>query len=164
MKMLFSALAVTLVAAAPVAAQAPAAKPPAAPAPTPVTRAAFVANVDTSFKRNDANKDGFLTKAEIGATQARAAQQVQARLTVRRKEAFDKVDANRDGAISFSEFAAAMPVAKADDGTQAIAVLDTNKDGRVSTEEFRSPAVKRFDGIDKNRDGIASLDELRAQK
>lgn len=166
MKMLFSALALTMASAAQAATPVavPKAAAPAAKAPTPVTRAAFVANVDTSFQRNDANRDGFLTKAEIAATEARAQQQVEARLTVRRKEAFDRVDANHDGTVSFAEFAAAMPGVKADDGTKAIAVLDTNKDGRVSIEEFRAPAVKRFDSVDKNRDGIASVDEMRAPK
>ena len=136
----------------------------AAPTPKAVTRAAFIANVDANFQRNDTNHDGSLSKAEIAATELRAQQQLDARLTVRRKEAFDRVDTNHDGSVSFAEFAAASPTPKADDGSKAIAVLDTNRDGKVSVEEFRAPALKRFDAVDKDRDGVASVDEMRGKK
>lgn len=162
MKMLISALALATASAVQAATPAPA--PVAAAVPKAITRAAFIANVDTNFQRNDANRDGSLTKVEIGATEARAQQQLDARLTVRRKEAFDRVDANHDGSVSFAEFAAASPTPKADDGSKAIAVLDTNRDGKVSVEEFRAPALKRFEAVDKNHDGIASVDEMRGNK
>ena len=133
MKMLISVLA--LATASAVQAAAPVAPAPAAaPAPKPVTRAAFIANVDTNFQRNDTNRDGSLSKAEIAATELRAQQQLDARLTVRRKEAFDRIDTNHDGSVSFAEFAAASPTPKADDGSKAIAVLDTNRDGSVADD------------------------------
>ena len=161
MRFVFFGLALALATAASAATPAPPATPSA---PTPVTRAAFVANVDTSFQRNDANRDGFLTKAEIAASELRAQQQLEARLTVRRKAAFDRVDTNHDGSLSFAEFAAAMPAPKVDDGSKAIAALDSDKDGKVSLAEFRTPALKRFESVDKNGDGVASVDELRGSK
>ena len=143
-----------------------AARPVAVPAPAatakPVTRVMFTKDIDSSFQRVDANKDGFVTQTEIAAAEARAQATVQAQFTVRRKQAFDRLDANKDGQVSFAEFAAGSPGPKlATNGQQALVQLDTNKDGRVTLVEFRVPAMRRFERIDANRDGTATVEEQR---
>jgi len=122
----------------------------------------FTKDVDTSFQRVDANKDGFVTKNEIAVAEARAQATVQAQFTVRRKQAFDRLDTNKDGQVSFAEFAAGSPGPRvATNGQQALTQLDANKDGRVTLVEFRVPAMRRFERIDANRDGTATVEEQR---
>ena len=40
--------------------------------------------------------------------------------------------------------------------------LDKNKDGRVSADEYRAPALARFDTADTNKDGTLSQAEREA--
>jgi hypothetical protein len=40
--------------------------------------------------------------------------------------------------------------------------LDKNKDGRVAADEYRTPALTRFDSIDTNHDGVLSDAERKA--
>ena len=83
-----------------------------APAPAPQTtraekiqtRADVQARIAKHFARVDANRDGFVTKAEAdSAVQAfggKRAERGKERRADRREHAFDRFDANRDGAIS----------------------------------------------------------------
>jgi ABC-type transporter MlaC component len=67
-------------------------------APAPKQQVAQ-ADVDTTFGRLDANKDGGVDKGEAGAMKGLA-------------EIFDRVDTNRDGKLDKTEFAAALGMLK----------------------------------------------------
>jgi hypothetical protein len=70
----------------------------------PLTRADVQSRVDQRFGRLDADRDGFVTQAEIRAqAEARRAER-QARRGERRAQLFARLDANRDGSISREEF------------------------------------------------------------
>ena len=140
-----------------------AAAPSAAQAPRPVARADFARNLDTSYKRLDANSDGSVSQAEIQAVQARAAQAVDALLVKRRAEAFAKLDTNRDGQLSAAEFNAGTPLPQRPraNAADALAKLDSNKDQKVSPAEYRAQPLANFDKMDLNRDGIISVDEQK---
>lgn len=178
-------------------AQAPVASPaaPAAPhAMAPMaerihTRDEMVAKVREHFATLDADKDGFLTKAEAEAGRSVMKQKIVERRGERRDPAaaFDRLDANKDGAISREEFAAGhekrverrmvrkegaagAPGAKGMRmhrmggmmmGGQMFDMADANKDGRVSLQEATDAAARHFDMADANRDGRITPDERR---
>ena len=96
------------IAQAPVATPAPHATPHAmAPMADKIhTRDEMVAKVRDHFAKLDADKDGFLTKAEAEAGHGAMKQRIVERLGERRDPgaAFDRLDANKDGTISRDEF------------------------------------------------------------
>lgn len=81
------------------------------------SRAEFVQQIQQVFTRLDANRDGFITRAEAGAGAAQGGQ------------LFAMADANRDNRVSLGE---ATGVA-----TQHFDHADTNRDGQVTREEWR---------------------------
>jgi Ca2+-binding EF-hand superfamily protein len=81
------------------------------------------------FDRVDADKDGFLTKAELLAAPTRE-QQKQAQIGA--PPMFARLDANKDGKVDRAE----VDKAAAD----MLARLDTNKDGALSADELKSGA------------------------
>ena len=161
----FAAVSVAPVANAQASTPAAQARPgtASARAPQPVTRTTFVHGLDESFKKVDANGDGSVTQAEIGAAQARSEQAVDTMLVKRRDDTFAKLDTNKDGQLSKAEFAAAMPIGNRPhpDPAVALAKLDTNKDKKVSAAEFRAPPLANFDKMDLNHDGTISVDEQK---
>jgi Ca2+-binding EF-hand superfamily protein len=135
-----------------------------APATQPLSRTSFMQRLDSGFVTVDANKDGFMDRAEIEAAEAKALTARKAALMRQREEIYRKLDANKDGALSLAEFsapvaAAAIPKANA---TPVLGRLDTNKDGKVSLAENRTPAMAQFDRADANKDGSLSAAEQRA--
>lgn len=164
-----------------------------APAPAPQTtraekiqtRADVQAKIAKHFARVDANRDGFVTKAEadsaVQAFRGKRAERGKERRADRREHAFDRFDANRDGAISRQEFEAAQaqrqqrmaqrdhdgdgrPDRKAHGGMRGFGghmfqMADTNKDGRVTLQEAQSAALQHFDMVDTNRDGRITREE-----
>ena len=98
------AAAVLLVPAA-LSAQSPAASEPGAAAQA-VTRAALVKDLDASFARIDANRDGVITVPEADASQERARQQNIALLLQRAEQQFTQLDSDKNGQISRAEFKA----------------------------------------------------------
>lgn len=166
-----------------------------APAPAPQmqrteknqTRADVQAKIAKHFARVDANRDGFVTKAEAdSAAQAfrgKRAERGKERRADRREHAFERLDANRDGTISRPEFDAAQAqrqqrVAQRDHngdgrpdrkgfghggmrgfGGHMFDMADANKDGRVTLQEAQSAALHHFDMVDTNRDGQITREE-----
>lgn len=155
------------------------------------TRDEMIAKVREHFAKLDADKDGFLTKAEAEAGHSAMKHRIVERLGERHDPAaaFDRLDANKDGAISRDEFtkghemrmerrvvmkdgAPGAPGAKAHKGMQKhrmggmmmgkmFDMADANKDGRVSLQEATDAAAKHFDMADANRDGRVTPDERR---
>ena len=96
------------------------------------TRATATAKLDAEFAASDADKDGFLSPAEVQARMAR--------MKVGSGKSLDAAHARR---------VAALFVARA----------DTNKDGRVSKAESNALMGAVFNAYDKNGDGKVDATE-----
>jgi len=157
----------------------------AAPAPAPqephremkaMTRAEMMQMVHDHFARLDANKDGFVTQAEMDAGRAAMHERMASHMKEHASAMFDRMDANHDGEISRAEFDSAHDAMASRMGTMRMgmrgmhggmtghmfAEADTNKDGRVSLQEATAAAAAHFDRLDTNHDGTLTPDEMRA--
>ncbi|HUG45299.1 MAG TPA: EF-hand domain-containing protein [Sphingomicrobium sp.] len=171
MKALFvSAAAIATLAVGPALAQA-GADGAKAMHKAPMTRAAVVARVQEHFAKLDADKDGFVTKAEAEAMKAEKRKMKMGG----HDKMFDRMDADKDGSISRAEFDAAhkamaekmakhrqMRMGHGPLGPRMFEIADTDNDGRVSLEEATNAALARFDKADTDRDGILTAEEMRA--
>jgi len=104
----------------------PVSVPPAAPAaPESVSRASVQQTDKDRFAEMDANKDGFVTAAELGAAAGpeRAAQIV------------GSLDSNKDGKVSLAELDSMM--------LGMFDKADSNHDGMVSAQEQAAMAAAR---------------------
>lgn len=153
----------------------------------PMTRAAVQTMVQTHFAQADANRDGFVTKAEAEARTATMREQRQAKRGERRAELFARLDANNDGSISQAEFSArpdrgdrserrAERAERRGDrmerrgqrgamggrfGAHMFERADADKDGRLSLAEASAPALAMFDRVDADKNGAVSAEERR---
>ena len=143
-------------------ATAPRAAAPAAQAPP--TRAMIVKNLEATFKSIDTNGDGTLSAAELGAAEGKVQQRRLVQLRAQYDANFAKLDTNKDGQLSKSEFMVAAPrtPATAPNGANLVTQLDRNKDGKIGADEYRAPALARFDAFDTNKDGTISDAERQA--
>lgn len=156
------------IAQAPVASPAPHAAPHAmAPKADKIhTRDQMVAKVRDHFARLDADKDGFLTKAEAEAGNAAVRQKVVEKMGEKRdpNAAFDRLDANKDGAISRDEFAQAR-----EKRVERRTVMKERAGAAPGAEGHKGMRMHRmggmmmggqmFDMADANKDGRVSLQE-----
>ena len=114
-------------------------------------RADVQGDVAKMFGRVDANKDGFISTAEIDALAAKRGERHAAKMEKRANfdpaKAFAKMDANKDGKLTKPEADAARAAhkgAKSGDrkpGSHAdrlFARADTNKEGAVTAAEFQA--------------------------
>lgn len=150
----------------------------------PMTRADIEARVKTHFAEMDANKDGTVTQAEIGAARA-------ARMTKMHDTMFAKLDADKNGSISRAEFDAhhqrmmsgdtpspnrmeghhGMKMGMGHDGDRRGAMeghlfgmADANKDGKVTQAEATTAALTHFDKMDTDKNGTISDAEHKAAR
>ncbi|MEO5972720.1 MAG: EF-hand domain-containing protein, partial [Sphingomicrobium sp.] len=77
---------------------------PMAPQGRAHTRAEVAGHVQAMFARADANRDGFITKAEAAAMRGMAGQRKAERRGQRQGQGFERMDTNRDGSISRAEW------------------------------------------------------------
>jgi Ca2+-binding EF-hand superfamily protein len=177
-----SAIAATMIAIAPAIAQAP----QAAPAPAPIiervhvakthSRADVGAHVRKIFERLDANRDGYVTKAEAQAAKAhhgdRMTKRIERhgggsheRMAADRGAMFDRIDTNRDGSISRAEFEAAP---RHEERRVVIRTDGARPDGAPGMGMMRGMRMgmgmgglhgRMFDLADANRDGRVTLQE-----
>ena len=136
-----------------------------------VTRADMQDRVRSNFMRVDANRDGFVTRAEAqavagerrgGRREARAERRENR--GERRAAQFARLDANRDGMISRAEFSA--PRARGDRAElrQQRAERRANRMERRGQRGGGGFGLRAFERQDANRDGRLSLAEaIRAR-
>ncbi|MBL0140809.1 MAG: EF-hand domain-containing protein [Betaproteobacteria bacterium] len=140
-----------------------------------------------NFDAIDANKDGFISLAEIEA--ARAAHGPAGRgegwkkwdtngdgklsrdevaNAPRLAQEFDALDTNKDGFLSAEELqnARRAHVAGGPNRGEGWKKLDANGDGRLSRDEVANAPrlLQDFDAIDTNKDGFLSAEELQAAR
>ena len=155
----------------------------------PSTRAEVQARTAAMFARLDTNHDGFVTKDELNAIEARREEKAQARAQrFDPSKLFDRFDTNHDGQITAAELAAAHARhARAATGKPAPAAgfhglfarADTNKDNVLTRAEFDAMgqqlkarmehasvarggmATRMFDRSDTDKDGRVSLAEMQ---
>lgn len=149
-------------------------------------RADVPAHIERLFRQLDLNHDGFITRDEIAAAQAKFDERTSKSSSNRAAKMFDRLDTNHDGKITQAEVDAARMAKAAAKGKTAKAGrpsalflrADANKDGVVTRAEFDaaiangkiklrhanmrgSAIVRMFDAADTNKDGRVSLEEAQ---
>ena len=131
----------------------------ASQAPTSLPRAQFISEMDTEFRKMDADKNGQLTRTEIEQFQRlQAAAQAQSR----NQALFAQLDTDKNGQLSAAEFSNIPTPSPAANGQPVIARMDGNRDGQVSLIEHRTATLSNFDRLDTNKDGIVTATEMKA--
>ena len=153
------------------------------------SRADATAHVQKMFNALDLNRDGFVTKDELAASQAKFDDRMSKSAPKRAARLFNRLDSNHDGQVTLSEIEAAHSARLAARGEQAkpskrhpssslLRLGDANKDGILTRAEFDSAVAsgklkphhskmrgsqlaRSFDSADANRDGRLSLEEAR---
>ncbi len=153
--MTFSAAMVYFLAQA--AAATPATTAPAAPTAPQRTKAALQAQIKTSFEGIDANKDGWVDKAETMKAYDEGLRRSQT-------ASFARLDTNKDGSISRQEFDAAAPKPSEAQKSAWLTTNDVDKNGRVALAEATAKAINNFDRLDADKNGVLTNEEVRAAR
>ncbi|MDL2340073.1 MAG: EF-hand domain-containing protein [Pseudomonadota bacterium] len=150
------------------------------------TRAEVQAHISQMFAKLDANKDGYISTAEMDAMQAKQAGRMEQKMEQRAAhfdpaKMFAHLDTNKDGKLTKAEVEAARAARKgATNGHGAdrlFAHADTNKDGVITLAELQALPKPSFDKAkieqrmegrghmlgqaDLNKDGKVSLAEAQ---
>lgn len=153
------------------------------------TRADVQTRIAVSFAAIDANRDGFVTRAEVDARRGTMQADRPAAHAKKTGEHFAELDRDGNGSISRTEFDAHHAMGKGargerrEDRTErraerteqrgarglrmnprAFERADTNRDGRLTLAEAQVQPLARFTAADTNRDGTLTRDERRAQR
>ncbi|RQW45657.1 EF-hand domain-containing protein [Novosphingobium sp. LASN5T] len=117
---------------------------------TPARAAALPEGAADRLREADANGDGAISRAELGAW---------------RVSQWQRMDRNGDGAFSRDDLPALMRSRWDSDRLVKLRqVYDRNGDGRISRTEFVDGPAPAFEAADTNRDGVVSAQEMRALK
>jgi Ca2+-binding EF-hand superfamily protein len=125
----------------------------------PIPRAQFIADMDSQFRKMDADKNGQLTRTEIEQFQKLTAI---AEAQARNRALFAQLDADKNGQLSQAEFGrvnAPVPTANAQ---PMIARMDGNRDSQINLIEHRTATLVNFDRLDVDKDGIVTPTEMKA--
>lgn len=129
------------------------------PTPVPIPRTTFLATMDAEFKRMDSDQNGKVTQAEIEQFERSAALiQVQAR----NRALFTQLDFDKNGQLSAEEFSKLPMQTPLPNGVALLAQFDQNRDRSVTIVEYRTVKLSNFDRLDTDKDGVASLAEMKA--
>lgn len=136
-----------------------AARAPAATAAQPIPRATFLANMDSDFRKMDADRNGIVTRAEVERSQREAAAlRAQTRLRAR----FAELDTDRNGQLSLAEFGRVQGAVPPANPTPLLSRFDLNRDNAISLVEYRTGTLANFDRLDVDKDGIVGAAEMKA--
>lgn len=141
------------------AAQTPKTANPQPAGPQPIQRATFIAQMDTQFRKMDADKNGQLTRTEIEQFQKLSAV---AEAQDRNRALFAELDADKNRQLSPSEFARLVTAPPAADATPMLSREDRNRDSQISLVEHRTATLANFDRIDADKDGVVTPAEMKA--
>lgn len=150
------AAAACLLAGAPALGQA---KPKQASAEPPLARAEFIRNMDSEFRKMDADKNGLLTRVEVEQYQKL---QAVAQAAARNKALFLQLDADKNGQLSAVEFAKLVQPPAAANSQPMLARMDSNRDQQISLVEHRIATLANFDRLDADKDGNVTAAEMKA--
>ncbi len=123
-----------------------------------ISRSVFLANMDTEFRKMDADKNGTITKSEIEGFE-RAVSVVKAQ--AQNRQLFARLDADRNGQLSAAEFArlaSPSPV----NAAPLLAHADLNRDQSITLVEYRTSTLANFDRMDTDKDGVVTPAEMKA--
>ena len=129
------------------------------PANQTLPRAQFIADMDSEFRKMDADKNGLLTKTEIEQYQKL---QAVAQAAARNRALFAQLDTDKNGQLSKAEFAKVATPAPAANAQPILAGRDLNRDGQISLVEHRTATLANFDRLDSDKDGIVTPAEMKA--
>ena len=125
----------------------------------PIARSVFIANMDTEFRKMDADKNGIVTRAELeGFERAISVLDIQKR----NRALFARLDRDRNGQISATEFARLQTAPPRPDVGPKMAKFDANRDQNIGLVEYRAGTLANFDRLDTNKDGFVNAAEMKA--
>ncbi len=126
---------------------------------TALPRARFITDMDSEFRKMDADKDSQLSRTEIEQYQKLTAL---AEARIRNQALFKQLDTDKNGQLSPSEFALVTAAAPAPNAQPMLARMDSNRDSQVSLVEHRTATLANFDRLDADKDGIVTPAEMKA--
>ena len=127
--------------------------------PPSIARASFIADMDTQFRKMDADKNGQLIRIEIEQFQKLAAV---AEAQARNRAWFVQLDADKNGQLSPAEFAKMSAPPAAANATPMLTRMDGNRDQQISMVEHRAATLANFDRLDVDKDGVVTPAEMKA--
>lgn len=127
-------------------------------APT-LPRAQFIVDMDTQFRKMDADKNGRLTRVEIEQFQKLSAV---AEAQARNRALFTQLDADKSGQVSPAEFAKLVTAPPAANAQPMLARMDGDRDQQISLVEHRTATLANFDRLDTDKDGSVTPAEMKA--
>jgi Ca2+-binding EF-hand superfamily protein len=125
----------------------------------PIPRTQFIGDMDTQFRKMDADKNGLLTRVEIEQFQKLTAV---AEAQARNRALFEQLDTDRNGQLSPGEFAKVNAASPAANAAPMLGREDGNRDGQISMIEHRTATLANFDRLDTDKDGIVTPAEMKA--
>ena len=125
----------------------------------PVPRSDFIATMDGQFHKEDSDKDGILTRKEIEDYQQAVSFMA---IDNQRRALFNALDTDRNGQLTPQEFARLNLPAPRISADADLQQADLDHDGRITLVEWRTAKLRNFDAMDTDKDGVVSVDEMRA--
>ena len=125
----------------------------------PIPRTVFLTNMDTEFRKMDADHDGAISRKEIEDYQT---SQIIAAAQARKRALFAALDTDHNGTLSIAEFLHLPSNEQAPNGVPMIQRFDSNRDGKISLVEYRAGTLVNFDRLDADKDGVVTPAEMRA--
>lgn len=122
-------------------------------------RSGYIQQMDTEFRRRDADGDGRITRAEMTTFELDLAI---ATARTQNAELFTRLDTDRNGTISQVEFAALVGGVQTPDVTPLMQRFDGNRDQAVTLVEYRAATLANFDRLDTDLDGVVTQAEITA--
>jgi len=124
-----------------------------------VSRARFISDMDSLFRRMDLDSSGQINRKEIEQFQ-RAQAESEARQ--RNRAVFAQLDTDKNGQLSPEEYDRFNPPPNTANATPMLTVMDRDRNQSISLVEHRQAKLINFDRLDTNKDGVVTPEELKA--